>query len=271
MENRLRPAIALLVPYLAACGAAVDAAPHDEAPEDVDVAAAAVEPASAFCTINPKGATAISGATCTSDIANGEVKEVSALVIPRLVADENALFRWKVIGVGAAGTPSGGEGCRSGRTCTFRVQPRCGNDVKVFGLTIDVRDRTRPNDGIIERGTLVAIVPDNQGCQASCTAPPATGPSISIVHEPCGGLHTILTSAVPGATNTQIQTRPKFNYAWSDLSDLFGYPGITADVASGASCIDDGGGDLFVRARACNDCGCSPWLGSSFVRAGGGC
>src|SRR5262245_27973922 len=97
MNNRLRLAIALLAPPLAACGA-VDPASHEESSEEVGLAAAPQE-AAAVCQVNPKTLDAQVGQVCASDIPDGQEKTVSAIVVPRFVTRDNALYKWKVKGL----------------------------------------------------------------------------------------------------------------------------------------------------------------------------
>ena len=270
MQKRLKPFIGLVTAALSGCAAemAPDVAPSPN--EKVDAvtqanlalaplaaAAAPVPTAFAACVVTPKSLNAPVGRLCASDMADGQIKKVSAIAAPETFPSDNALYSWKALNVDGAGNPSD-EGCKNGIGCTFTVKPRCGKDVQVFALTVEIRDRTRPSAGVIEKAVLGAIVPDNATCPANCTAPPANSPSTTIFSERCGGLHRIVTGPSPGAAHIQIQTRPR-HVAWSDISDLYTFPGITADIGPEAGCSGDANGDFFARSRACNDCGCTAW------------
>jgi hypothetical protein len=255
----MKLAIPLAIALLPSCTVDVAPAPDEERETALQSAAAAEPPAAPTqCVVNPKtGDAPVFDGLCATNIGNGEPKEVHALVFPRLVANQNAQYDWKVTSTDGAAFPAG-AGCKAEAPCKFSVTPRCGTAAQLFALVVEVRDKTRPGAGVIEKGIVGALIPDDPNCQAGCTAPPSAVPGTSIFGERCGGLHTIFTNAVAGATHTQIQTRPP-NVPWSALSDFYTFPGITADIGNGFSCPGDANGDFYARSRACNNCGCTAW------------
>lgn len=97
-----------------------------------------------------------------------------------------------------------------------------------------------------------------RGLFSNCVARPTAAPITDIFSDFCGGMHRMSAQRVPGQTYTQFQTKPSRHLSWSNVSDIYGFPGITAEVASGF-CSGDAGGDFWARARGCNECGCGPW------------
>jgi len=153
--------------------------------------------------------------------------------------------------------------------CTVDLPPPiCGQGRSIIvGAQLN---RLRPY-AILAGGLGFVTVPAEACSQVACTAPPSVVPALSVHSEFCGGLHTRFIQSVADATHYQVQAKPKLD-AWLGISSQtpwdviptsFTYPGIVVDSTS-TVCPADANADYRLRARACNQCGCTAWGQDNF-------
>jgi hypothetical protein len=158
-------------------------------------------------------------------------------------------------------------GCgENSSSCTVDLAPPiCGNRLGPDIIVGAARHRLRPF-GVLSVGLARVIIPPEGCAQVTCTAPPSVVPALSVHSEFCGGLHTRFIQPVAGATHYQVQAKPTldayFGISWSTPWDAIptslSYPGIVVDSTS-TVCPADANADYRMRARACNECGCTAW------------